>query len=60
MKKTHIFDIKKVDTRDAIREKARITGRKIPSVPVDLPEPNLSENAAYIAKTRYAFRNEKG
>lgn len=52
--------LSKVDTRDKVREKARILGRKIPKVPKDLPEPNLSENAAYIAKTRYAFRDEKG
>ena len=34
----------KVDTRDSIRQKARELGRKIPSVPADLPEPSLSEN----------------
>jgi len=50
----------KVDLRTAQREAARKLGRKIPSVPEDLQNPNLSENAAYIAKTRYAFRNEKG
>ncbi len=50
----------KVDLRTAQREAARKVGRKILSAPKDLPEPNLSENAAYIAKTRYAFRNEKG
>src|SRR3989337_1665058 len=52
--------LSKVDTREKIREKARVLGRKIPKVPKDLPQPNLSENAAYIAKTRYAFRDEKG
>ena len=52
--------LSKVDTRDRIRDKARVLGRKIPKAPKDLPEPNLSENAAYIAKTRYAFRDEKG
>src|SRR3972149_9224186 len=52
--------LSKVDTRDRIRDKARVLGRKIPKPPKDLPEPNLSQNAAYIAKTRYAFRNEKG
>ena len=52
--------LSKVDTRDRIRDKARVLGRKIPKVPKDLPEPNLSQNAAYIAKTRYAFRDEKG
>ena len=52
--------LSKVDTREKIREKARVLARKIPKPPADLPEPNLSENAAYIARTRYAFRNEKG
>src|SRR3990172_6412415 len=52
--------LSRVDTRDKIREKARVLGRKIPAPPKDLPQPNLSQNAAYIAKTRYAFRNEKG
>src|SRR3972149_2589347 len=52
--------LSKVDTREKIREKARVLGRKIPKAPKDLPEPNLSQNAAYIAKTRYAFRDEKG
>ncbi len=34
-------------------------GRKIPPPPDDLPEPKLSENACYIARTRYALRDEK-
>lgn len=42
------------------REDARSIGRKIPPPPRDLFEPQLSENAAYIARTRYAFRNEEG
>src|SRR3989344_2746117 len=50
----------KVDLRTKKRESARTTGRKIPSPPKDIFEPQLSENAAYIAKTRYSFRNEKG
>lgn len=49
-----------VDTRQKIRDRARQIGRQIPKPPADLPEPTLSENAAYIAKTRYAMRNEKG
>jgi len=32
----------------------------IPPLPSDIYEPVLSENAAYIAKTRYAFRNDQG
>ncbi|MCR4324797.1 MAG: adenosylcobalamin-dependent ribonucleoside-diphosphate reductase [Candidatus Curtissbacteria bacterium] len=50
----------KIDTRAAVREKARKIGRNIPNAPKELIEPTLSENAAYIAKTRYAFRDEKG
>lgn len=34
-------------------------GRAIPKHPSDLPDPQLSENALYIAKTRYALRNDK-
>ncbi len=50
----------KVDTRSTVREKARVIGRKIPASPADLIEPTLSQNATYIAKTRYSFRDEKG
>lgn len=50
----------KVDTRQKIRDRARRVGRQIPKPPADLAEPTLSENAAYIAKTRYAFRDENG
>ena len=50
----------KVDLRTKVRESARRVGRKIPKAPKDLISPALSENAVYIAKTRYAFRNEKG
>lgn len=50
----------KVDLRLAKREKARKLGRAIPKAPADLENPSLSENAAYIAKTRYAFRDDKG
>lgn len=35
-------------------------GRKIPRVPKELPEPRLSETALYIARTRYARRDEGG
>lgn len=50
----------KVNLRTKEREAARKAGRQIPKAPADLFEPTLSENAAYIAKTRYAFRDEKG
>jgi len=53
--------IKKVKlNRRLTREDARKIGRKIPPVPKNFLEPKLSKNAAYIAKTRYAFRDEKG
>src|SRR3989344_4163096 len=42
------------------RVDVRRVSRKIPKVPAGLFEPALSENAAYIAKTRYSFRNDKG
>src|SRR3972149_1658372 len=48
------------DLRTDLRESARRKGRKIPAPPKDLIEPILSENAVYIAKTRYSFRNMKG
>ena len=50
----------KVDLRKTKREAARQAGRKIPQTPADLFEPALSENAAYIARTRYAFRDVNG
>ncbi len=50
----------KIDLRTPKREAARKVGRHIPPAPKDLIEPSLSENAAYIAKTRYSFRDEKG
>src|SRR4030042_3216866 len=49
-----------VNLRSNLRESARRLGRKIPPPPKDFIEPILSENAAYIAQTRYAFRNAKG
>ena len=41
------------------REQAWEEGKNIPAVPENLPEPQLSETALYIGKTRYARRNEK-
>jgi ribonucleoside-diphosphate reductase alpha chain len=35
-------------------------GKKIVPPPDDLPEPTFSENAWYIGRTRYAFRNKEG
>lgn len=54
------YKLPKVDLRKTKRETARRAGRKIPQTPADLFEPALSENAAYIARTRYAFRDENG
>ena len=42
------------------REETRKLGRKIPPPPKDMTEPTLSENAAYIGRTRYAFRDKDG
>ena len=50
----------KLSNRQFLLEEIRKFGRQIPPAPKDLFEPALSENAAYIAKTRYAFRNESG
>ncbi len=41
-------------------EKVWAIGQKIPALPKDLLEPQLSETAHYIGQTRYAKRNEKG
>ncbi len=60
MKKTLSKNPIKVNLRFKEREAARRFGRNIPMTPADLIDPTLSENAAYIAKTRYAFRNEQG
>ncbi|MFH0937150.1 MAG: adenosylcobalamin-dependent ribonucleoside-diphosphate reductase, partial [Candidatus Daviesbacteria bacterium] len=40
------------------REEAWEVGKNIPPVPNDLSEPQLSETALYIGKTRYARRND--
>lgn len=41
-------------------EKIWEIGQLIPPPPPSLPEPNLSDNAFYIGKTRYAKRDEAG
>lgn len=41
-------------------EELYILGKQIPAAPDDLPEPNYSDNAWYIGKTRYAFRDKAG
>ena len=41
-------------------EELYVIGKEIPAAPDDLPEPNYSENAWYIGRTRYAFRDKDG
>lgn len=41
-------------------EELYVIGKEIPPVPEDLPEPTFSENAWYIGRTRYAFRDKEG
>jgi ribonucleoside-diphosphate reductase alpha chain len=41
-------------------EELYVIGKEIPAVPEDLPDPNYSENAWYIGRTRYAFRDKDG
>lgn len=50
----------KMNLRHKERNSARIAGRQIPKPPIDLIDPALSENATYIARTRYAFRDKTG
>jgi ribonucleoside-diphosphate reductase alpha chain len=41
-------------------EELYVIGKDIPAPPDDLPEPAFSENAWYIGRTRYAFRDKDG
>jgi ribonucleoside-diphosphate reductase alpha chain len=41
-------------------EELYLVGKDIPPAPEDLPEPTFSENAWYIGRTRYAFRDKDG
>ncbi len=45
--------------RTRLEELYRI-GKDIPPVPADLPEPDFSDNAWYIGRTRYARRDASG
>lgn len=47
------------DSKEKIAELHKI-GCEIPLPPISLPEPELSENAWYIGKTRYARRDADG
>src|SRR6266403_2452516 len=41
-------------------EELYVIGKQIVPVPEDLPEPAFSDNAWYIGRTRYAFRDKDG
>jgi ribonucleoside-diphosphate reductase alpha chain len=41
-------------------EELYVIGKDIPTAPDDLPEPQFSDNAWYIGRTRYAFRDKQG
>ncbi|HEY2003824.1 MAG TPA: adenosylcobalamin-dependent ribonucleoside-diphosphate reductase [Candidatus Saccharimonadia bacterium] len=41
-------------------EELYVIGKKIAPMPEDLPDPDFSENAWYIGRTRYAFRDKQG
>jgi ribonucleoside-diphosphate reductase alpha chain len=41
-------------------EELYVLGKKIAPAPDDLPEPTFSDNAWYIGRTRYAFRDKEG
>jgi ribonucleoside-diphosphate reductase alpha chain len=47
------------EDRERLEELYKI-GKEIPPVPDDLPDPSYSENAWYIGRTRYAFRDRAG
>jgi hypothetical protein len=41
-------------------EELYVVGKQIAPIPDDLPEPAFSDNAWYIGRTRYAFRDQNG
>ncbi len=53
------IEVESPEDRERLEEIYAI-GKEIPSAPDDLPEPNFSENAWYIGRTRYAFRDKDG
>ncbi len=61
-KKTHSKKTNGVakDVTFYTREKVWEIGHQIPPVPAGLSEPELSENALYVAQTRYASRDKSG
>ena len=53
------IEVESPEDRERLEE-LYVIGKEIPPVPDDLPEPNYSENAWYIGRTRYAFRDKDG
>lgn len=52
--------IKKNISFEEKREKIQEIGRKVPPVPKDLPEPQLTPNGEYIARNNYLKRDNNG
>ncbi len=53
------IEIETPEDRERLEELYAI-GKEIPPAPDDLPEPTFSDNAWYIGRTRYAFRDKDG
>ena len=53
------IEVETAEDRERLEE-LYVIGKDIPQIPDDLPEPNYSENAWYIGRTRYAFRDKNG
>jgi ribonucleoside-diphosphate reductase alpha chain len=53
------IEVETPEDRERLEEIYAI-GKEIPAAPDDLPEPTFSENAWYIGRTRYAFRDKDG
>lgn len=53
------IEVESPEDRERLEE-LYVIGKEVPPVPEDLPDPNYSENAWYIGRTRYAFRDKDG
>jgi ribonucleoside-diphosphate reductase alpha chain len=53
------IEVETAEDRERLEE-IYVIGKEIPPVPEDLPDPNYSDNAWYIGRTRYAFRDKDG
>jgi len=53
------IEVESPEDRERLEEIYAV-GKEIPAAPDDLPEPSFSENAWYIGRTRYAFRDKDG